>query len=122
MDQAPREITKLQIQSTALDEATTIDALPDLEPGCLALAVTPHFEMSWGKQAAQCAHAGQRAWMTASAETVDAWGRSGKAIVVVHPTTDLWDSLDDVATTRIHDGGFTEIPPGTNSSIAWFAS
>jgi len=41
---------------------------------------------------------------------------------VIHPDATLWAALDDVATTRIHDGGFTEIPPGTNSSIAWFSS
>ena len=122
MDQAPREITKLQIQSTPLDAVDTIDALPNLTPGSLVLAITPHFDMSWGKQAAQCAHAGQRAWMTAPAETVEAWVHSGRPIEVIHPEPELWDSLDEIATTRIHDGGFTEIPPGTNSSIAWFAS
>lgn len=122
MEEAPREVTKLQIQSTPLDEVALIDELPELAMGTLVLAITPHFEMSWGKQAAQCAHAGQRAWMFASAETVAAWRAAGKPIAVVHPDAELWAALDDVATTRIHDGGFTEIPPGTNSSIAWFVS
>jgi len=121
MDEAPREVTKLQIQSTPLDEVEPIDSLPPLVPGTLVVAVTPHFDMSWGKQAAQCAHAAQRAWMTAAAAVVDAWDDAGRPIVVLHPTASLWDALDDVATTRIHDGGFTEIPPGTNSSVAWFA-
>ncbi len=122
MEQAPREVTKLQIQSSPLDEVDRTAELPDLAPGTLVLAITPHFDMSWGKQAAQCAHAGQRAWMLADSETVTAWDDGGKAIVVLHPDADLWASLDDVATTRIHDGGFTEIPPGTNSSIAWFCA
>jgi len=121
MDQAPKEVTKLQIQSTALDDVEPIDALPELVPATLVLAVTPHFEMSWGKQAAQCAHAGQRAWMTADQVTLAAWDAAARPIAVLHPSAGLWESLDDVATTRIHDGGFTEIPPGTNSSIAWFA-
>ena len=120
MDQAPREVTKLQIQSTALDDVSQIDSLPELAAPTLVLAITPHFEMSWGKQAAQCAHAGQRAWMTSEPDTIAAWNIAGRPITVLHPTAALWDSLDDVATTRIHDGGFTEIPPGTNSSIAWF--
>lgn len=120
MDEAPREITKLQIQSTPLDDVEPIGAMPSLVPGTLVVAITPHFEMSWGKQAAQCAHAAQRAWMTAEAAVVASWHDAGRPIAVLHPDEALWDALDEVATTRIHDGGFTEIPPGTNSSIAWF--
>ena len=122
MDQAPREVTKLQIQSTALADVDKQACLPRLKASTLVLAITPHFDMSWGKQAAQCAHAGQRAWMTAPAAAVEAWNDASRPIVVLHPDQGLWTSLDDVATTRIHDGGFTEIPPGTNSSIAWFVS
>jgi peptidyl-tRNA hydrolase len=122
MDQAPREVTKLQIRSTPLDDITPIPELPDIEPGTLVIAITPYFDMTWGKQAAQAAHAGQRAWMTADAGTVLAWKRAGEPIAVLHPAEQLWHGLDDVATTRIHDGGFTEIPPGTNSALAWFAS
>jgi len=120
MDEAPREVSKLQIQSTPLDDVEKHASVPDLTEGTLVLAITPHFDMSWGKQAAQCAHAAQRAWMTADPETVEAWDTAGRPITVLHPTNALWASLDNVATTRIHDGGFTEIPPGTNSSIAWF--
>ena len=120
MDQAPKEVTKLQIQSTPLDEIAPLSSLPGLAPATLVLPVTPHFEMSWGKQAAQCAHAGQRAWMFAEPAVRDAWNAGGQPIAVLHPDQDLWRSLDELATTRIHDGGFTDIPPGTNSSIAWF--
>lgn len=122
MDEAPREVTKLQIQSTALEAVEQQGQLPELVAGALLIAVTPHFDMSWGKQAAQCAHAGQRAWMTADAETIEAWHDCGRMVTVLHPDKRLWADLDDVATTRIHDGGFTEIPPGTNSSVAWFAA
>lgn len=122
MDQAPREVTKLQIQSTPLDEVPQLAELAPLAPATLAIAITPHFEMSWGKQAAQCAHAGQRAWMLADSATVVAWDDGGRPIAILHPTAALWTALDDIATTRIHDGGFTEIPPGTNSSIAWFVT
>jgi len=122
MDEAPREITKLQIQSTPLADVEQVDDMPALASHTLVIALTPHFDMSWGKQAAQSAHAGQRAWMTAAATTVTEWDLGGRHISVLHPTAQLWRALDDVATTRIHDGGFTEIPPGTNSSIAWFTN
>lgn len=122
MDEAPREVTKLQIQSTPLDEPAQVAELPPLATGTMVVALTPHFEMSWGKQAAQCAHAAQRAWMTAAPTTAEGWTEADRPLVVLHPDESLWAALDEVATTRIHDGGFTEIPPGTNSSVAWFVS
>ena len=54
MDQAPREVTKLQIQSTPLTEVAAVSELPQAVNGALLIAVTPLFDMSWGKQAAQC--------------------------------------------------------------------
>lgn len=120
MDQAPPELAKLQIQSTPLDDPEIIDELPTLPAGALVIAVTPLFDMSWGKQAAQCAHAGQRAWMHASAAELHDWSTADQAIVVLHPVADLWSQLESTATTAIHDGGFTEIPPGTNTTLAWF--
>jgi len=119
MDQAPPEVTKLQIQSTPLDEPEVAHTLPDLAPGALVIAVTPLFEMSWGKQAAQCAHAGQRAWMTATDEQRAAWDKGERRIEIVHPSEPLWTELEAIATTAIHDGGFTEIPAGTNTTLAW---
>lgn len=124
-DQAPPELRKLQIQSTALDEIEPSDTLPPLPPGAMVIAVTPLFDMSWGKQAAQCAHAAQRLWMLGEASEVAAWDQAERPIVIVHPDAALWAALeampDEGTVIRIHDGGFTEIPPGTNTTIAWFA-
>lgn len=120
MDQAPPELAKLQIQSTPLPEPDVVDELPPALPGALVIAVTPLFDMSWGKQAAQCAHAGQRAWMTATPAELAAWAASDRSIVILHPTAELWQQCEPIATTAIHDGGFTEIPPGTNTTLAWF--
>lgn len=121
MAEAPREVQKLQIQSTALDDVPTVDELPAVESGAMIIAVTPHFEMSWGKQAAQCAHAGQRLWMVSEPAELDAWNRAERPVTIVHPTTDLWSELEGAAPVAIHDGGFTEIPPGTNTTLAWWA-
>ena len=44
--ETPRELAKLQIQSTDLDEPERIDELPVLSG--LVIAVTPLVEMSWG--------------------------------------------------------------------------
>ena len=120
MDQAPVELAKLQIQSTPLEDVEQVGELPEAAIGSLFIAVTPVFEMSWGKQAAQCAHAGQRAWMLADGKTIERWQAAGRQIVIVHPDQTLWRSLDQLAEVHIHDGGFTEIPPGTNTTLAWW--
>lgn len=118
LDQAPPEVAKLQIQSSDLDEITPISALEDVAG--LTIAVTPEVVMSWGKQAAQCAHAAQRAWMKADNNMVTAWDEAGRPITVVHPDRSLWTALHDRAVITIRDGGFTEIPAGTNTTIAWW--
>lgn len=122
MDEAPDDLAKLQIKSTELDEIERVDELPTVttEP-TLMIAVTPLVEMSWGKQAAQCAHAGQWAWMRSDADVIGRWADAGRPILVVHPSVGLWPRLEDAAAVQIHDGGFTEIPAGTRTAVAWWA-
>lgn len=122
LDAAPAALAKLQIQSTDLDEIQRTDAAPaaSAEGMTLCIAVTPEFDMSWGKQAAQCAHAGQWAWMRSDPPIVARWNELARPITIVHPTRRLWDSLVPSAPVHIHDGGFTEIPAGTKSALAWW--
>lgn len=119
LDEAPDALAKLQIQSTPLDEIERVDVLP--EATGLMVAVTPVVEMSWGKQAAQCAHAGQWAWMRSDPEVVARWDAAGRAITIVHPTARLWEAVADGAPVQIRDGGYTEIPAGTRTAVAWWA-
>ncbi|MEM8904275.1 MAG: hypothetical protein AAGF02_11265 [Actinomycetota bacterium] len=114
--EVPEPVARLQIQSTSLDEIERVDARPSGDG--LVIAVTPHVEMSWGKQAAQCAHAGQWAWMRSGPEIVARWDAAGRPITIVHPTPALWELLVADAPVVIHDGGFTEVPAGTNTAIA----
>ena len=119
LDEAPRDLAKLQIQSTALDEPELISERPPIGVGELVIAVTPDLEMSWGKLAAQCAHAGQRAWERASAEGRDRWRAMGSNVRLLHPDAALWDELRAGPVEEIHDGGFTEIPAGSLTAIGW---
>lgn len=127
LDQAPTPLAKLQIQSTPLDEPDRADRLP--EPGeggatadaTLVIVVTPDVDMSWGKRAAQCAHAGQWAWMKSEPEQVAAWNAARRPIEIVHATAELWSSInstDPPPPIMIHDGGYTEIPAGTRTAVA----
>lgn len=119
LDAAPEELAKLQIRSTPLEAIELVDTLPDVDG--LIIAVTPLVEMSWGKQAAQCAHAGQWAWMRSDTDVVDRWDAAGRPIEVVHPTDRLWEEVADTAAFQIRDGGFTEIPAGTRTAVAWWS-
>ena len=111
-------VAKLQIQSTDLDAPPRVATAHPV--GGLTIAVTPDVEMSWGKQAAQCAHAAQRAWMTQPTDEMAAWHRAGSPIRVIHPDERLWERLLERATTVIRDGGYTEIPAGTTTTCAWW--
>ena len=119
LDQAPSELAKLQIRSTPLDPIDPVDTLPATSG--LMIAVTPLVEMSWGKQAAQCAHVGQWAWMRSDADVVARWDAARRPLTVVHPDERLWRTVADAAPVQIHDGGFTEIPAGTRTAVAWWS-
>ena len=119
MDEAPQALAKLQIQSSELEPVPQDEVAP--EGQALVIAITPDVTMTWGKRAAQCAHAAQRAWMKADQVVVDAWDAAGRPIVVLHPTPALWAQLHSVASVRIHDGGHTEIPAGTNTTVAYWS-
>ena len=120
MDDVPPALAKLQIQSSPLDVPVQVNTLPDADVPTLMIALTPAVEMSWGKQGAQAAHAGQRAWEAAADQVRHAWRDAGSPIEVVFATSTLWAALlqrGDVE--RIHDGGFTEIPAGTLTAHGW---
>lgn len=122
LDEAPRDLAKLQIQSTPLDEAELVGELPELVAGTLVIATTPDLEMSWGKLAAQCAHAGQRAWERVEAPARAQWRAAGSPIVVVHPVAGLWDAIRSGPVEEIRDGGFTEIPAGSLTAVGWIST
>lgn len=119
MNEAPQPLAKLQIQSSELEPVPQVEVAPG-EPA-LVIAITPEVTMTWGKQAAQCAHAAQRAWMQTDQVVVDAWDAAGRPITVLHPTPTLWADLHSLASVRIHDGGHTEIPAGTNTTVAYWS-
>ena len=120
IDEVPRQVAKLQIQSSPLEPLETVSELPATLTDALVVAVTPHVEMSWGKSAAQCAHAAQLLWRQADAERLDAWNGADRSISVIAPTPPLWDQLSTTAEVAVHDAGYTEIPAGTNTTVAWW--
>ncbi len=121
MNQAPAEITRLQIQSSPLAPVTLADRVStSVTASTMCIAITPHVEMSWGKQAAQFAHAGQRVWMLGEPEVRAAWHEAGCPVEIVFASIELWPQLEARSCVQIRDGGFTEIPPNTLTTVAWW--
>ena len=118
IDEAPPELSKLQIQSTPLDEPERIGQLDAVALPTLTVLLNPAVEMSWGKRGAQVAHAAQRCWEQLDrTERLD-WNAATRPVRVHTPTLELWGELLPTMTTQIRDGGFTEIAPGTLTAAA----
>lgn len=128
IDQAPVELSKLQIQSTPLDEPPRTVALPPRlstspryteTPVVLTIGLNPAVEMTWGKRAAQVAHAAHRCWEGLDRGDRLDWNAAGRQIDVVSPDPSLWAEVFADAPVQIRDGGFTEVAPGTNTAAAF---
>ncbi|WP_262401419.1 peptidyl-tRNA hydrolase [Actinomadura sp. CNU-125] len=73
--------------------------------------------MTTGKAAAQCGHAAQLLLRQGKKKDVAAWLDAGAR---VHLTRDVpWRTCVKQAAIAVRDGGFTEVPPGTMTAIAW---
>lgn len=121
VDDAPPELSKLQIQSTPLDEPAQLTELNSPPAPTLTVMLNPAVEMSWGKRGAQVAHAAQRCWEQFDrADRLD-WNAAGRRVHVATPTHALWDELHPALSTTIRDGGFTEVAPGTLTAGATLA-
>ena len=90
-------------------------------PGGLSIALTPLSEMTTGKSAAQCGHAAQLALRTMDDDARAAWEKSDWAVRVLLPDRAGWERLERSVPVAVHDGGFTEVAPGTRTALAWWA-
>lgn len=121
VDEAPPELSKLQIQSSPLDEPDHVDVLAAVDEPTLTVLLNPAVEMSWGKRGAQVAHAAQRCWEQLERTDRFDWNAATRPVRVLTPTSALWAELLPASTTQIRDGGFTEIAPGTLTAASWLA-
>jgi hypothetical protein len=116
-DQLPPDLAKLQVGGTDQPER---GEPADPVPGGLSIALTPVVAMTTGKAAAQSGHAGQLALQAMSVAEVKVWQETGWAVRVLIPDAGAWPGLVRSAGIAVHDGGFTEVPAGTRTAIAWW--
>ncbi|SDP68806.1 Peptidyl-tRNA hydrolase [Streptomyces sp. cf386] len=110
LDGWPKELAKLQVSGTELD-----DPEPPLaaDPSAPVLWVNPELDMSAGKTMAQTGHAAQIAWWELSDEERGAWREAGFPLAVRTAEPGRWCELTGAGLPLVRDAGFTEIAPGT---------
>ncbi|WP_245536881.1 MULTISPECIES: hypothetical protein [Thermomonospora] len=114
VDRVPPPLAKMQVAGLELERE---EPKPPPEPPYAALALNPEVTMSTGKSAAQCGHAAQLLLRRGRAQDVAAWVAAGAP---VHLTAGLpWRECVRRAVVSVRDAGFTEVPPGTTTAVAW---
>ena len=110
----PPEIAKLQVAGLELPVG---DPSPE-RAGALEIALTPHVSMSPLKAAVQVAHASQLSRTAMSRRQLERWRECGFDVRLVRPDAEGWAQLASSALVVVRDAGFTEIPPGTRTTLA----
>ena len=113
-DAVPPEIGKLQVAGLELEAGP----MSPEQPGALEVALTPHVAMSPLKAAVQVAHAAQLARTTMNRRDLERWRTAGFGVRLVRPDAAQWARLAKSARVVVRDAGYTEIPPGTRTTLA----
>ncbi|MEU0004477.1 aminoacyl-tRNA hydrolase [Streptomyces sp. NPDC006314] len=115
LDGWPRELAKLQVSGTELDDPEPPAAAGTAEP---VLWLNPELEMSAGKAMAQAGHGAQLAyWALPEAERT-AWRDAGFPLSVRPAGPADWSRLTGSGLPLVRDAGFTEIAPGSCTVVA----
>ncbi|MGW7440433.1 aminoacyl-tRNA hydrolase [Streptomyces sp. NPDC054849] len=116
LDGWPRELAKLQVSGTDLDDPEPVAAAT--EPALPVLWLNPDLDMSAGKAMAQAGHAAQVAWWELTEAERAAWHDSGFRLAVRTAARERWAELSGSGLPVVRDAGFTEIAPGSATVVA----
>jgi peptidyl-tRNA hydrolase len=113
VDAWPPELARLQVGGTELSDPEPAPAPP---PGVPLVLLSPHVEMTAGKAMAQAAHAAQLGWRATSPSDRAAWQAAGFPLAVRTATKVQWAKALASGAPVVHDGGFTEVEPDTQTA------
>jgi peptidyl-tRNA hydrolase len=122
VDSWPPELARLQVGGTELDDPRPP---PAPAPGRPVILMSPHVEMTAGKSMAQAGHAAQLGWRASSPDERDRWRADSFELAVRVATTRQWAAALRSGAPVVHDGGFTEVEPDTQTAAAllpWLGS
>ncbi|MDX6281525.1 MAG: hypothetical protein QOH03_2596 [Kribbellaceae bacterium] len=115
LDEVPKDLAKLQVTGTDLEDPEELPALAD---GLPVLWVNPGLEMSTGKTMAQVGHGVHLAWFELGDADRKAWQEDGFRLAVRTATAAGWTELMGSGLPVVQDAGFTEVDPGSYTVIA----
>ncbi len=115
LDGWPKELAKLQVSGTELDDP---QEPPAADPGVPVLWMSPEVEMSAGKAMAQAGHGAQLAWWELSDAERSSWREAGFPLAVRDAGPERWRELTASGLPLVRDAGFTEIAPGSCTVVA----
>ncbi|WP_436969626.1 peptidyl-tRNA hydrolase [Kitasatospora cineracea] len=115
LDGWPKELAKLQVSGTDLDDPEPPGPAP---AGVPVLWLNPALEMSAGKTMAQTGHAAQLAWWELDGPQREKWAAAGFPLAVRTAPAPAWPALTDGRLPVVRDAGFTEIAPGSCTVVA----
>jgi peptidyl-tRNA hydrolase len=110
VDGWPPELARLQVGGTSLDDPAELSPVP---AGVPLVLLSPHAEMTAGKAMAQAAHAAQLGWRSLRRRPRRKWQEAGFPLAVRDATERQWAAAQRSGAPVVHDGGFTEVAPGT---------
>jgi peptidyl-tRNA hydrolase len=115
LDGWPKDLVKLQVSGTDLDEPT---APPAPAVGQAVLWLNPTLEMTAGKAMAQVGHGAHIAWMGMASAARKEWAARDFDLAVRVATPLGWPALTASGRPVVRDAGFTEIAPGSCTVVA----
>lgn len=115
VDAWPPELSRLQVGGTELNDPGPVPAPP---VGTALVLLSPHAPMTAGKAMAQAAHAAQLGWRASSPADREAWRAGGFELAVRDATPGQWSAALRAGAPVVHDGGFTEVEPDTQTALA----
>ncbi|MFC8079539.1 aminoacyl-tRNA hydrolase [Streptomyces sp. NPDC057307] len=115
LDGWPKELAKLQVSGTDLDDP---GAPPAADLSGPVLWLSPGLAMSAGKAMAQAGHGAQLAWWELSETERKTWQEAGFPLSVRTPDATRWRQLTSSGLPLVRDAGFTEIAPGSSTVVA----
>ncbi|HST67756.1 MAG TPA: peptidyl-tRNA hydrolase, partial [Mycobacteriales bacterium] len=115
LDGWPRDLARLQVSGTDLDDPDPPGPPPD---GVPVLWLNPAVELTAGKAMAQIGHAAQLGLAALDPGPAEAWRAAGFPLAVRVATEADWPALLDGELPVVQDAGFTEVAPGTCTAVA----
>ena len=122
MDSIPANIKKCQVSGLNVNPKVSMATAA----GSVTISINSALDMSAAKAAVACAHVAQLMSEQLSEEAYLLWKKSGFSIDIEYLDVPCFNEthspvdIDEVADVVIHDGGLTEVEPGSITAVGFW--